>query len=61
MVTRLPNIFPLVRVCEGCALGKHHQEPFDLGNAWRVKKTLEFLHSDLCYMNKPYLESESIY
>ena len=40
-------------------LGKHHQEPFDFGNAWHVLNPLELFHSDLCYISKPSLAGAS--
>ena len=33
--------------CNGCALGKHPQDKFEKGHAWRASSPLELLHSDL--------------
>ncbi|KAK0594583.1 hypothetical protein LWI29_036706 [Acer saccharum] len=34
-------------VCEGCALGKHHRQAFPKEVAWRAKKALELVHTDV--------------
>jgi hypothetical protein len=34
-------------VCEGCILGKHHEEKFEKGKARRASSSLELVHSDL--------------
>lgn len=47
MVKGLPAIEFFDGVCEGCALGKHSQEKFQKGNAWRASSPLEIVHSDL--------------
>ena len=31
MVNGLPKVVPSYGVCEGCALGKHHQDAFEIG------------------------------
>jgi hypothetical protein len=36
MVVRLPNFFPRGGIYKGCVLGKHHEEPFDFGKAWKA-------------------------
>ncbi|XP_028072574.1 uncharacterized protein LOC114274797 [Camellia sinensis] len=38
MVQGLPSIEEIHDVCEGCALGKHHRQPFPKGVAWRAKE-----------------------
>ena len=49
MVQGLPShIEEKNEVCEGCALGKHHRQPFPKGVAWRAKEVLELVHTDLC-------------
>lgn len=53
MVVNLPKVLPPDGVCKGCVLGKHHQAPFDSGNAWHALSLLELVHSDLCCINKP--------
>ena len=52
MVTGIPSIVPPNGICKECMLGKHHQEPFDLGKAWCARNRLELVHSDLCCVNK---------
>ena len=49
MVMGLPScIEDKEGVCEGCALGRHHQQPFPKGVGWRAKKDLELVHMDVC-------------
>ncbi|RVW83943.1 Retrovirus-related Pol polyprotein from transposon RE1 [Vitis vinifera] len=49
MVQGLPNtIEEKNEVCDGCALGKHHRQSFPKGVAWRAKKVLELIHTDIC-------------
>jgi transposase InsO family protein len=48
MVYGLPKIEEKHEVCEGCALGKHHRQPFPKGVAWRAKRPLELVHTDVC-------------
>jgi hypothetical protein len=48
MVQGLPTIIEKNEVCEGCVLGKHHRQPFSKGVAWRAKKMLELVHTDIC-------------
>ena len=49
MVQGLPNaIEEKNEVCDGCALGKHHRQSFPKGVAWRAKKVLELVHTDIC-------------
>ena len=47
MVKGLPTIEFSDGVCNGCALGKHPQEKFEKGHAWRASSPLELVHSDL--------------
>jgi hypothetical protein len=47
MVTDFPNIHFSKGVCQGCILGKHPQEKFEKGKAWRASSPLELIHSDL--------------
>jgi hypothetical protein len=56
MVVGLPKVFPPEGVCKGCVLGKHHQAPFDSGQAWRAQNLLELVHNDVCSINLPSLE-----
>ena len=37
MMRDLPTIKEIDDVCEGCLLGKQHQQPFPTGKAWRAK------------------------
>ncbi|KAK3000462.1 hypothetical protein RJ639_021063 [Escallonia herrerae] len=48
MVQGLPTIEEKHEVCEGCAFGKHHRQPFPKGVAWRAKEKLEIVHTDVC-------------
>ena len=49
MVQGLPNtIEEKNEVCDSCALGKHHRQSFPKGVAWRAKKVLELIHTDIC-------------
>ena len=48
MTLFLPTISSTKGVCEGCLLGKHHEEMFDKGKAWRAKEPLQLIHSDIC-------------
>ena len=48
IVHGLPTIEDRDGTCEGCALGKHHRQSFPKGVAWRAKKVLEFVHTDVC-------------
>ena len=49
MVVGLPScIEDREGVCKGCALGKHHRQPFLKGVGWRAKKALELVHTDVC-------------
>ena len=47
MVKGLPNIHFSKGVCQGCVIGKHPQEKFEKGKAWRASSPLELIHSDL--------------
>ncbi|RVW33419.1 Retrovirus-related Pol polyprotein from transposon TNT 1-94 [Vitis vinifera] len=49
MVQGLPNtIEEKNEEYDGCALGKHHRQSFPKGVAWRAKKVLELVHTDIC-------------
>ena len=54
LVTGLPQISCTNGVCKGCALGKHHRDPFPVGKATHVKASLELIHSDLMSFPTPY-------
>ncbi|TXG50951.1 hypothetical protein EZV62_023475 [Acer yangbiense] len=47
MVSGLPVIDPLDRVCETCVVGKKHRDPFPIKKTWRASWPLELVHSDL--------------
>jgi len=47
MVNGLPKINHPNQICEGCMLGKQHREPFPIGYAWRAKKHLQLVHTDI--------------
>ncbi|KAM1496365.1 hypothetical protein ACFXTO_030979 [Malus domestica] len=48
MVLGLPEIQDSETVCQSCALGKNHREPFPKESMWRAKEPLELIHSDVC-------------
>ncbi|KAL3534238.1 hypothetical protein ACH5RR_002699 [Cinchona calisaya] len=48
MAYGLPKIEEKDGVCQDCALGKQHRQPFPKGVAWRVKEILELVHTDVC-------------
>ena len=58
MVTGLPKALPPNGFCKGVVLGKHHQAPFNSGNAWHALALLQLVHSDRCYISKLSLEGE---
>lgn len=47
LVIGLPQIFCTNGVCQGCALVKHHRDPFPTGRSTHVKAPLELMHNDL--------------
>lgn len=47
MVIGLPSIQFSDGVCQGCIIGKHPEEKYDKGKAWRATQLLELVHSDL--------------
>lgn len=52
MVIRLPKVSCTDGVYLGCALRKHHQDPFPSGRSHHASTPLELVHSDL--MNFPH-------
>lgn len=48
IVTRLPKVYRIDQICEGCALGKHARKSFPKKAKWRASKALELIHSDIC-------------
>ena len=48
MVFGLPKIEEKEDVCQGCALGKQHRQPFPKGVSWRAKEYLQLVHTDVC-------------
>jgi hypothetical protein len=47
MVKGFPYIHFSEGDCEGCILGKHHEENFEKGQARRASSSLDLVHSDL--------------
>lgn len=47
MVSNLPAIKPLERVCEGCMVGKQTKNSFPVEKAKRAEDILEIVHADL--------------
>ena len=43
----LPQISCIDDVCQGCALGKHHKDPFLVGRSTCAREPLELIPSDL--------------
>ena len=54
LVIGLPQIFCTNGVCQGCALGKHHKDPFLVGRASCTKEPLDLIHNDLVSFTTPY-------
>ncbi|KAM2382903.1 hypothetical protein FF1_040470 [Malus domestica] len=48
MVLGLPEIQDSDEVCQRCALGKNHLEPFPKESMWRANEPLELIHSNVC-------------
>ena len=53
MVRGLTKISPSEGVCEGCVLGKCHQDLFDSSKACTVNHPLQLIHRDLCELGYP--------
>ena len=53
LVIGLPQISFTDEVCQGCALGKHHRDPFPVGRASCAKAPLELIHNDLMSLPTP--------
>jgi hypothetical protein len=47
MVDGLPHIQYIDGVFHGCILGKHLEDKFNIGKAWRESSLLELVHSDI--------------
>jgi hypothetical protein len=47
MVNGLPNIKFIDGVCQGCILGKHPEEKFEKGKAWRESSPLLLVHNNV--------------
>jgi hypothetical protein len=47
MVKGFPDIHFSEGVCEGCIIGKHHEEKFEKGKERRASSSLELVHGDL--------------
>ncbi|KAL5569040.1 hypothetical protein UlMin_025615 [Ulmus minor] len=48
MMRDLPTIKEIDETYEGCMLGKQHRQPFLSKKAWRAKKSLKLVHTDVC-------------
>ena len=48
MVSGMPFIDHVDRVCDGCLVGKQHRRPFPAQSTYRASDALELLHGDLC-------------
>ena len=49
----LPQISCTDKVCQGCALEKHHKDPFLASRASHDKAPLELIHSDIMSFPTP--------
>lgn len=49
----LPQISCTDGICQGCALGKHHRDPFPVARASCAKAPLDLIHSDLISFPTP--------
>ncbi|CAL8095191.1 unnamed protein product [Prunus armeniaca] len=58
MVTGLPQITCPTEVC---VVGKQHRETFPKGKAWRARRPLELVHSDICGPITPASNAEKRY
>lgn len=47
--------------CEGCALGKYHQQSFPKGVAWRAKNVLELVHTNIYCLMYTLSHSQNMY
>lgn len=48
MVIGLPFLKNDKSICKACILGEQHKNTFDKDGAWRARRPLELVHSDLC-------------
>ena len=53
LVSGMPSIKAPEYICETCVAGKKPRQPFPKGKAWRAKRPLELVHSDLCSVDVP--------
>jgi hypothetical protein len=61
MVSGMPLLYRLEKVCDGCVLGKQHRQPFPQATGYRVEKNLELVHTDLCGPITPAMEGGNNY
>ncbi|KAL5562281.1 hypothetical protein UlMin_032028 [Ulmus minor] len=61
MMRNLPTIKEMDETCEGCMLGKQHRQPFPSGKAWKAKKLLELVHTDVCGPMRTPSNDQNIY
>ena len=48
MVSGLPTVPRVEKVCDGCVLGKQHRAPFPQVSSYRAERGLQLVHTDLC-------------
>ena len=53
LLTGLPFINVLDKVCKSCVLGKKHKHVFPKRQSWRANRPLEHIHVDLCFAEVP--------
>ena len=53
LVTDLPFINVLDKVCDSCVLDEKYKHVFPKTQAWRASRSLELVHSYLCSMEVP--------
>ena len=57
----IPQISCTNKVCQGCALGKHHKDSFPDGRVTRAKAPLELIQSDLMsFLTPSFLGAQSV-
>ena len=61
MVSGMPFIDHVDRVCDGCLVGKQHRRPFPARSTYRASDALELLHGDLCGPITPATHGEKKY
>ena len=61
MVSEMPFIDHVDRVCDGFLVGKQHRRPFPARSTYRASDAIEQLHGDLCGPITPAYHRENKY